>query len=798
MLAWRGGGFLTPLKNNNDVNTSNALTEPIDTSKYWDESDEIKALINAGKTENQWKGSGTKDDPYLISSAIDLAWLSYRIYSKTGILSNTRYFYVDKYFKQTANIDVSKYWWFPIGGTTGRDGSSVGGRFAGKYDGDKHTISGVFVDMLSGDAGKWKGLFGVVAGISVEQDAEIKNIGVVDSIIKGVSYVGGIVGQVNKFVSITNCFNDATIDASSYIGGIIGYAGETNNIIIENCYNSGDVEGGSTYIGGIIGKTFAPVRSCYNKGIVNSAYELRRYVGGISGDGYSTYDCFNWGDVQGHNEVGGISGRGSGEIKNCYNTARVYGSFTGGIVGTNSSLSMVANCFNTGSSGYGIIGSSGTIKNCYYGGSCTATQGVRTGTDNTVKIDDLYNLARQASWYLDASVWDSSSPWDFEDVWNISPSILMGLPVFQWEYPYNYSGNGTKDNPYIIARAKDLIAMSNNVNSGVDNSAYFKQTADIKLTGKEWTPIGDQANTFMGNYDGGNFTISGLFVDSDLPYIGLFGNVVSAKIRNVNIKDSVFISTATSSTNVGSLVGYSLGTTIENCSSSAVIKAGESTGNTGGLLGYVGAFTGKNLTFNGSVTSGAVNVGGIVGDAVQPNISNCINYGNIEGTNAACNVGGIAGSLSGGISNSISNCTITTANAGGSIIGTGKIEVSLANCAGYGVVYCSDASKCGGLAGAGNSGTIKIINCSFNGSSNSNIGLFVASSTTASQNIEGSYSQIGSRKNYSSGDFSGFTVVANMNDDLPMQNALFSIAIGGQTSEEVIEYLEGKGFSLVA
>lgn len=72
MQAWRGGIF-NFVKNNAEETAVKERTEPLDPTKYWDESDEIKALIDASKTENQWQGSGTADDPYLISSALDLA-----------------------------------------------------------------------------------------------------------------------------------------------------------------------------------------------------------------------------------------------------------------------------------------------------------------------------------------------------------------------------------------------------------------------------------------------------------------------------------------------------------------------------------------------------------------------------------------------------------------------------------------------------------------------------------------------------------------------------------------------------
>ena len=106
--------------------TTAAATAPTDTSKYW--TDEA-AWSAAGKDFNNYtlSGSGGQDDPYLIQNEWDLAYLSWTIYTNNPIdashVSSYHYYYSGIYFEQTADLDLSAYYWQPIGITQLRDGS---------------------------------------------------------------------------------------------------------------------------------------------------------------------------------------------------------------------------------------------------------------------------------------------------------------------------------------------------------------------------------------------------------------------------------------------------------------------------------------------------------------------------------------------------------------------------------------------------------------------------------------------------------------------------------------------------
>lgn len=365
------------------------------------------------------------------------------------------------------------------------------------------------------------------------------------------------------------------------------------------------------------------------------------------------------------------------------------------------------------------------------------------------------------------------------------------------------SGDGsTATKAYLIETPNQLALLAKNVNAGTDYSnKYFKLTANVDLANYEWVPIGNSTNAFRGRFDGDSYTISGLRVNGNYQYVGLFGLTSSgATVSNVNINDSILISTYTGNNNyVGGILGNaSSSVSITNCSCYALLQGA----NVGGILGYTSSSSLiSECKFTGRII-GANSCGGIVGFTRGGSISNCINYSDIEGST----VGGIAGDMLGGtMRNCISKGTVKSSGYVGSIVGqayyAGNGTPAWYDCAGYGIIYATDKAKAGaiggrvaGYASAGYFATIK--NCSFVGTCNIDIGVFCG--TSESINISSSYSQINGKGYYTDGDFSGFTIVENMNNNLPMQNALYSIAIGGQTSSYIIGKLTEKGYESVA
>ncbi|MBQ2741774.1 MAG: S-layer homology domain-containing protein [Oscillospiraceae bacterium] len=142
------------------------------------------------------------------------------------------------------------------------------------------------------------------------------------------------------------------------------------------------------------------------------------------------------------------------------------------------------------------------------------------------------------------------------------------------------AGDGSENNPYLISSVADLQAFAANVNSGTSYSGKFvKLTASLDLTGVEWTPIGKSGYEFEGTFDGGYHIITGLSIDTQNRYVGLFGKLENATVKKLGIENAEIIA---GDSDVAILAGNAQGGLIENCyvTGSVVGSAG-----VGGILG---------------------------------------------------------------------------------------------------------------------------------------------------------------------------------------------------------------------
>ena len=148
----------------------------------------------------------------------------------------------------------------------------------------------------------------------------------------------------------------------------------------------------------------------------------------------------------------------------------------------------------------------------------------------------------------------------------------------------------------------------------------------------EWTPIGTSyANRFRGTFDGGNYEISGMYINTTSDYQGLFGYASDATIQNLGVVNGY----VKGGDYVGGICGDAYNT-IQGCTNSGTVSG---SGTVGGICG--GGITISNCNNFGAV-SGSSYVGGICGDGIGPaRITNCINSGSITATSD--NVGGICG-----------------------------------------------------------------------------------------------------------------------------------------------------------
>ena len=121
---------------------------------------------------------------------------------------------------------------------------------------------------------------------------------------------------------------------------------------------------------------------------------------------------------------------------------------------------------------------------------------------------------------------------------------VINLGTFTEEFiddNYEFDGDGTENNPYLIEDIYGLQAMATRVNAAKDNypTAYYKLTADLNADGTVLTPVGaSEDKSFKGVFDGDNHTISDYVSSCQNSSTGLFGYVKagSAKISNLTVK----------------------------------------------------------------------------------------------------------------------------------------------------------------------------------------------------------------------------------------------------------------------
>ena len=292
-------------------------------------TDDICDVCRADKStlSKPQNGDGSADNPYQIGTAGELYWFAGLVNGDASVCTGGVSQNKSANAVLTANITVNKdvlnangqpngegdafRKWTPIG-------QSFSKAYSGTFDGQGHTISGLWHWWSTDDLG----LFG-------NNEGTIKNLGVVDSYLSGHDNVGGVCGRNGG--SLTNCYNTGPIYGVDYIGGVCGM----NSGSLTNCYNTGNVQGNET-VGGVCGG---------NPGTINN--------------------CYNTGTVSGNSYVGGVCGQTSETITNCYYLS---GTATGGIGSTDvtgSAESKTTTQFTSGEVCYLLNGSrsEGTEEN---------------------------------------------------------------------------------------------------------------------------------------------------------------------------------------------------------------------------------------------------------------------------------------------------------------------------------------------------------------------------------------------------------------------------------------------------
>ncbi len=557
-----------------------------------------------GETVDTWdgtavaftKGRGTKEEPWLIENAEQLAYLAQQVNNGTD--------YKREHFRLVSDLDLRGNEWTPIG--------TEGNLFWGGFDGDGHTITGM---TITGKENSYVGLFGECRNFTAAS-SYIKSVTVKGANISGKSFVGAIAGAG---ANISDCYSiENTIYASRCVGGVCG------SLIgkISGCYNSSSVSGIST-AGGIMG---------------SASYE------GNDGNGVVEY-CYNIGTVtvsEQDSSVGGITGASANryDISNCLNCGKITGNGknVGGIAGSTDSNYM------------------NFIGNCYYNSDLN-NAGVGEGASDKVIPLTTSQLCGALPEGLDSTIWkegsvdtstakatDTGSRFgtatgtyiNLTKVAKIGETKTASVPV------YNYvTTNGDDWDTYtLITTAEEFVAIGRDDTKWSGN--YVLEN-DIDVSGVKLTSIGNPGTAYTGKFSGDGHTISHINLQEGNGYGSLFGYVKDSKVMLLAVNGEIDLG----NNDAGGICGVLDGGEIYGSSFIGTVKGAT----VGGICAHGGSGKISQCFFEGDLqgrnaTAGICGMGGNVGG-----INHCISIATIDITENDGNLAGITNIKDYGVTN---------------------------------------------------------------------------------------------------------------------------------------------------
>lgn len=548
-----------------------------------------------GETVDTWDGTavaftqgrGTKEEPWLIENAEQLAYLAQQVNNGTD--------YEREHFLLVSDLDLSGEEWTPIG---------TGGKsFWGGFDGGGHTITGM---TITGKEASYVGLFGECHNFTADS-SYIKSVTVKGANISGKSFVGAIAGVG---ANISDCYSiENTICARRQVGGVCG------SLIgnISGCYNSSSVSGIST-AGGIMGTASyegnvgnGVVQYCYNIGAVTVSQQ-DSYVGGITGASANRYDisnCLNCGKITGNGKnVGGIAGSTDSNdmnfIGNCYYNSDLNNAGVG--EGASDKVIPLTTSQLCGALPEGL---NSTIWN---EGSVDTNTAVATGTGSR------FGTAKGT--YINLT-----------KVTKIGEMKAASVPV------YNYvTTNGDDWDIYtLITTAEEFVAIGRDDTKWSGN--YVLEN-DIDVSGVQLSSIGDPGTPYTGKFSGDGHTIGHIDMTEDKQTYssGLFGTIGYSKTLNSEKESGKVMLLAAngaivSSDIAGGICGNLSVGEIYGCSFTGTVKGHTA----GGICGNAGQGTMISQCFFEGDVQGRSAAAGICGNSPFTVIDHCISIAAIAG-----------------------------------------------------------------------------------------------------------------------------------------------------------------------
>lgn len=637
-------------------------------------------------------GEGTEENPYLITSTNDFAYLVSQLATYD---SNYGY---GQFFKQIADIKA------PIPNCLYQGNAYKSAPFAGNYDGDSHKILNLtYLGTNGGEQSDAIGLFsilhdgavirnldiegadieypgnccGLLAGVA-NGNIRIENITLNGNIKSTKDKVGGLIGYIEgnaqslAQISIRNVRLGVSFSesGSSYIGALIGWA-ENASIQVEDISSDGIFKNlrGNNHVAGLIGKLYGQIDArkikLQHTTLNDFPISGNQNVGGLIGEAF-LQAASNFKDItidmpiKGSSYVGGLIGQIRSEtptniliaienfqLSNPANRSQIQGgSYVGGMIGY--SHKTHANAFTIELKGESLFHASITGQSVIGGifGSLDDTQ---------IQFTPASRL------YMDNESLEASS--------GICGTLAGALS-------YQEPGKEILLDPEILVINPNIKIKGGNNVGGIIGKLY-----NGTLTGT-YTPEFSTTNVIVSKIPRPIFPGN---INSEKPYRenaasigGIVGYADKSTLRRLFTQPSIY-----GRSTVGGIIGYASDTQISDC----------------GV---------KTETFNNGNNS-AIMVGGIIGQASCSShceFSNLVNYSNISsGSNY---IGGIFGSMVAGTSVKINKVVnlgklSATNNVGGIIGKTSGKDIEVYDAANFGVIQGIAGDKecgVGGIAGA--------------------------------------------------------------------------------------------------
>lgn len=519
--------------------------------------------------QNYAGGSGTKNDPYLISNDKELAKLARDVNN-----GNTSQAFLGKYFKLTADIDLSGGIWMPIGKYYNYGNGNGNNRlFFGKFDGNGHVIKNMHIQWEGTEAWSAWGLFSTLQGASSTNLTTVTNLIIENATVEkkpgfkpnGPGYnVGVVAGEIYGNTELSNIIirgseitdNDETyeINNETKIGGIAGniqndgtyrifnIAADTQINMLKNTgvYNnkfciaqgfgrfSYDMNGGGNIIeptniylfgnGLKVESSNSETNKNINKGGITAKCQNEGNANKYASTWYYTQNVDGGKNLGIKVDAAAFTNVFVDEANKLITTKSLEEdknpwTFSNGSFNINSKIEvkLVENTYNRNDSKVSYTLTSNQFKDEYTfswtveGKAITPNEG---SYGKTITLP-LSNKRRTCVVIITDS---NTNTVILKKYFEINPKYYS-IDL----YADSYSGGmGTKEDPIIISSDLELAKLARDVETlQMKDSKYFKLANDISLDKGLWMPIGNTKHNwafFKGKFDGYGHTINNMHI----------------------------------------------------------------------------------------------------------------------------------------------------------------------------------------------------------------------------------------------------------------------------------------------